>query len=654
MSRSLVSMHKSASGRRGLFLPLCLLAALFLAITACFASEEPLPKISANENRVPAGRLESGVLTVHLELRKGVWHPEAEGSEEQDPGAFTPNAIETYSFAEQGHNPVMPGPLLRVPQGTELRVSVHNRLPVAVFVHGLATHPGDGKGVLQLAPNETKEARFAPGEPGTYLYWANTSLQGRGEDGPMSGAFVVDAPGAPTDDRIFVIQVWAKDLYHQDFHAALTLNGKSWPYTERLHAAIGEPEHWRIVNATPFGHPMHLHGFYFDVNAVGDGQTEHLLSPAERRKVVTEFVDGHHTFDMTWVPERVGNWVFHCHIVDHMGKELSPTLFGPEGPPPTSAHVHHGSEQHSGMSSLVMGITVSDARTARLVPAKAVIEPDAVERQLYIRERPAQPYVPAGPGFFLQGVSQEVGAIGPPLVIMRGQRTAIKVFNELNEPTAIHWHGLEIESYYDGVPGWDGNNQRTTPAIAPGGSFTAYMTPPRAGTFIYHTHWHDMAQLTGGMYGALLVLEPGEKYDPATDKVFVLGRSGINEMHCPMVLNGNPQPGLMVLLAGQTYRFRLVNITPNDAQVATSLMVENHPAKWRALAKDGADLPSQQATVRDAVVTLSVGETYDFEFTPKAPGDFQLQFASDLGNTVTQAIAVVPPGSPFSVFAANK
>lgn len=653
MDRSSVSMHEPTSCRRGIFSSLCLLAALCVATAAGFASE-PLPNIAANENRTPAGRLESGVLTLHLEVRKGVWHPGAESAEEQEANEVTPNVIETYSFAEEGHDPVMPGPLLRVPQGTELHVSVHNRLPVTVFVHGLATHPGDGKSILQVGPDETKEARFAAGEPGTYLYWANTSLQRpNGQDGPMSGAFVVDAPGAPTDDRIFVIQVWAKDLYHRDFHAALTLNGKSWPYTERLHAAVGEPEHWRIVNATPFGHPMHLHGFYYYVDAVGDGESEHRLSAADRRMVVTEFVDGHHTFDMTWVPERAGNWVFHCHIVDHMGNELSPVLYGPEGPPPASVHVHHDTGQHSGMSKLVMGITVSDAR-ARLVPAKAVVEPAAIERELYVRERPAQPYVPAGPGFFLQGVSEEVGAIGPPLVITRGQRTAIKVFNELKEPTAIHWHGLEIESYYDGVPGWDGNTQRTTPAIAPGSSFTAYMTPPRAGTFIYHTHWHDMAQLTGGMYGALLVLEPGEKYDPATDKVFVLGRSGINEMHCPIVLNGNPQPGLMVLLAGQTYRFRMVNITPNDAQVATSLIVDNHPAKWRALAKDGADLPPQQAIVRDAVVTMSVGETYDFEFSPKAPGDYQLQFASDLGNTVTQAIAVVPPGSPFSVFAAKR
>jgi hypothetical protein len=42
---------------------------------------------------------------------------------------------------------------------------------------------------------------------------------------------------------------------------------------------------------------------------------------------------------------------------------------------------------------------------------------------LFVRERPATPYAPAGPGFYLEGVSQQVGLIGPPLVLTRGVRT---------------------------------------------------------------------------------------------------------------------------------------------------------------------------------------------------------------------------------------
>jgi FtsP/CotA-like multicopper oxidase with cupredoxin domain len=658
--RSQFAQRESRTRHGGLLARCAGFAALCLVAISCLASDGGVPNILANNNRMPAGQLNSGVFTLHLELREGIWHPEAGDG----------RAIPVYSFAEEGHDPITPGPLIRVPRGTELHISVHNRLRFAVAVHGLHQHPGSAADYMELALDETKEARFPAGEPGSYFYWASTlggkadrrspasdaSLEARHlDEGLMSGTFIVDKQGSNTNDRIFVIQVWAKGLFTSNFVGILSINGKSWPYTERLRARLGQPEHWRIVNVTPFVHPMHLHGFYFYVDAVSDGETEHSYIPAERRMVVTEPVHGGHTFDMTWLPERVGNWIFHCHILDHMmGDYKSPVLYGPDGPTLISATMRHEDDPtRMGMGELVMGITVN-ADNAHLVAAKVAALPLVAERHLYARERPASPYVPAGPSFFLEGVSKDVEPIGPPLVITRGERTAITVHNELKEATAIHWHGLEIESYYDGVPLWAGTSQHATPYIAPGDSFTAFITPPRAGTFIYHTHWNDVRQLTGGMYGALLVLEPRQKYDPVTDKVFVIGRAGVNEMRDPLVLNGSPQPGLMVLLAGQTYCFRFINITPNDGTVRTSLILEDHPAKWRALAKDGAELPPPQATLQDAVKDVSVGETYDFEFAPTEPGDYALTFRSLLGSEVTQMIAVVPPGSAFSVYASKR
>ncbi|MCU1305361.1 MAG: multicopper oxidase type 3, partial [Acidobacteriaceae bacterium] len=338
-------------------LPCCRLIARFVFFTAiclsalcCFADNRTLPNILANDNRAPAGRIDSGVLTLHLELREGIWHPDA-------PDA---RAIDVYSFAEAGQGPQMPGPLIRVPQGTELRASVHNLLATAAFVHGLHQHPGKPDDPMQLAPGETKEVRFAAGEPGSYLYWASTSpnsIESRPDaESTMSGAFIVDSSEASANDRVFVIQLWAKHLFDPRFEAALAINGKSWPYTERLHAQLGRPEHWRIVNATPLDHPMHLHGFYFHVDAMGDGETEHSLSTVERLTVVTQSVEPGHTFDMTWEPERAGNWVFHCHILDHMMADYkSPILYGPDGPPPMAEHLQEGHDS-MGMGELVLGI----------------------------------------------------------------------------------------------------------------------------------------------------------------------------------------------------------------------------------------------------------------------------------------------------------
>ncbi len=638
-------------------LPLALCVLVSLSPICSVASEQELPKVSANDNRTPAGHLDAGVLTLHLELRAGKWHPGDDQDEQSH--AEIPGAVEVYSFAEEGHAPEMPGPLVRVPQGTKLHVSVHNLTPVALFVHGLQEHPGKETDMFPLAAGETRQLDFSAGEPGTYLYWASTSPKGvvdgvpDGTDGAMAGAFIVDAPGAGTDDRLFMIQLWVKNRFRQNFSGVLVINGKAWPYTERLQASLGHAEHWRVLNASSIPHPMHLHGFYFHVDAVGDGESEQHYTEAQRRMVVTESVNPGHTFDMTWVPERAGNWIFHCHIMNHMSDHITPVIFGPDGPPAEVQHAHNTYSEHGmGMSKLVLGITVKD-EGAKLLAANAVIPSPAVEKHLFVRERPATDRVPAGPGFYLEGVSKKVEAVGPPLVVTRDERTAITVTNELKDPTAIHWHGIEIESYYDGVVGWNGNMQRTTPAIAPGESFVAYMTPPRAGTFIYHTHWHDAAQLTGGLYGALLVMPPGQPYDPAKDKVFVLGRGGRNEMRDPMLVNGSSQPGMMVLLTGKSYRLRLINITPNDEAVVVSLSSKGHEVKWRAIAKDGADLPEQQAVVEDASQPLGVGETCDFEFTPEKPGQYELRFTSTLGSEVTQMFLIVPPDAPVSIYAAR-
>ena len=65
------------------------------------------PTIQANSNRVPAGKLENGILTLHLELRQGDWHPEADSGP----------SMKVYAFGEEGQMLQVPGPLIRVSEG---------------------------------------------------------------------------------------------------------------------------------------------------------------------------------------------------------------------------------------------------------------------------------------------------------------------------------------------------------------------------------------------------------------------------------------------------------------------------------------------------------------------------------------------------------
>lgn len=70
---------------------------------------------------------------------------------------------------------------------------------------------------------------------------------------------------------------------------------------------------------------------------------------------------------------------------------------------------------------------------------------------------------------------------GPTLILRRDERVAVDLVNQSHEPAAVHWHGIELESWADGVPGWSGPGDRILPAIPPGDSLTVGFTPDRAG-----------------------------------------------------------------------------------------------------------------------------------------------------------------------------
>jgi FtsP/CotA-like multicopper oxidase with cupredoxin domain len=295
-----------------------------------------------------------------------------------------------------------------------------------------------------------------------------------------------------------------------------------------------------------------------------------------------------------------------------------------------------------GMGQLVLGITVPDS------PNSAPATPWHTDRkiQLEIQDRDS------APRFALQlrdgnesSRNPEPGLIGPPIVLTRAEPVEIEVINKTKQPTAIHWHGIELESYYDGVPGWTGGSQ-TTPPIGPGEFFVVHMTPPRAGTFIYHTHWHDGAQLLNGLYGPLIVLPKGGKLDPASDRTFVFSLGDFGALHDIGLINGSPQSKTLQLEAGKKYRFRLINISTNNQGIQVSLRDSTGPVDWRVIAKDGADLPANQVHTGKAQLIVTVGETYDVEFTASRSQDLLLDLlmpAQKIHATQTLVFAAPSP-----------
>lgn len=217
---------------------------------------------------------------------------------------------------------------------------------------------------------------------------------------------------------------------------------------------------------------------------------------------------------------------------------------------------------------------------------------------------------------------------GPTIVLKRGEPVAITVVNRLDQPSAVHWHGIELESFPDGVPGWSGTPARIMPAIAPRDSFVAEFVPPRSGTFIYHSHSNELAQISSGMYGALLVVDSGKTLDPQIDRVLVVGAAG-PALDAPGLVNGMREPPPLDLVVGRTYRLRLININL-EWRVAFSLATDTGYARWRPVAKDGADLAPHQASLGPAYLLTGPGETADFEFTPTAPSNLRLNITTQL------------------------
>ncbi len=177
--------------------------------------------------------------------------------------------------------------------------------------------------------------------------------------------------------------------------------------------------------------------------------------------------------------------------------------------------------------------------------------------------------------------------------------------------------------------------------IAPRDSFVAHLTLLRAGTFMYHTHVNDMAQLTSGLYGALIVLEPGERFDPAHDHIYVGSWDGPEDPPHLLVNGDSVQGPTMELTVGEKQRFRLIGIGAVNGGRYT-LMGETTLESWRMVAKDGADLPpALSATRRVADWKVMAGETYDFEWIPERAGIYTLRAsAKSDGTPWTQRLVV--------------
>ena len=164
---------------------------------------------------------------------------------------------------------------------------------------------------------------------------------------------------------------------------------------------------------------------------------------------------------------------------------------------------------------------------------------------------------------------------GPLLDVAQNSEVVVELTNALDQPTAVHWHGLRLDNSSDGVPGL------TQDAVPPGGRFTYHLRFPDAGIYWYHPHVREDVQQDLGLYGNIRVRSPRPDYfGPAhREEVLMLDDLLMNDdgglvpygaespTHALMgrfgnvfLVNGEPKYSLNVK-NGEVVRFLLTNVS---------------------------------------------------------------------------------------------
>ena len=296
---------------------------------------------------------------------------------------------------------------------------------------------------------------------------------------------------------------------------------------------------------------------------------------------------------------------------------------------------HHTSDRPHQMYGLVLGIRVAPRGAARPIAARAARairlararEAERVRRRTGLRVRARR--------HRRDDSSGAMPVPGPTLVLERGQPVAITIVNQSQDRAAVHWHGIELESYPDGVPGWSGGADNVMPPFAPGDSFTVRFTPPRAGTFMYHSHFNEFHQITSGLYGALVVVDSTHAADRRRRPSLDLQRSWANDQRRDRAFPARDDERRFGAAAARLrgwkhYRLRLSTFA------VTRRWYFTYAGRLAAhLARGGQGrrgLAGSQATDRPAMLAFDPGEIYDFDFTAPASGSTRCALGFSDGN----------------------
>jgi FtsP/CotA-like multicopper oxidase with cupredoxin domain len=229
------------------------------------------------------------------------------------------------------------------------------------------------------------------------------------------------------------------------------------------------------------------------------------------------------------------------------------------------------------------------------------------------------------------------GGIPGPLIKTRvGDRLIVHFTNELDQPTTVHWHGVRVSIQMDGVP------EISQPEVKKGESFTYDFVVRDAGLYWYHPHVMSAAQVGFGLYGALLVEDPGDGVGVDDQLTLVLSDISFNAKG---ILEPADSGGSAGMVFGREGEFVLVNGRRRPVLHARP----GAPQRWRIVnaAKSrffyldldgqeftviGADGGMQEKPVTTDMLLVTPGERVDVIVHPKGKAGAPLPLRAMLYN----------------------